>query len=57
MCRATYPELLVGLDEKVELGRALWWRLLCKLVIDSYGRVVSSPVGILHAITTAHLCL
>lgn len=32
---ATYPELLVGLDKKVELGRAVWRRLLSRLVVDS----------------------
>jgi hypothetical protein len=32
---ATYPELLIGFDEKVEFGRAIWWRLLGSLVVDS----------------------
>jgi len=31
----TYPELLVGFDKKVELGRALWRRLLSGLVVDT----------------------
>jgi hypothetical protein len=31
----TYPKLLVGLDEKVELRRTFRWRLLSRLVIDS----------------------
>jgi hypothetical protein len=32
---ATYPELFVGFDEKVELRRGIWWRLLSRLIVDS----------------------
>jgi hypothetical protein len=33
--QTTYPELLVGFYEKVELGRGIWWRLLSRLVVDA----------------------
>jgi hypothetical protein len=28
MTQTTYPELLVGFYEKMELWRTVWWRLL-----------------------------
>jgi hypothetical protein len=33
--QTTYPELLVGFYEKVELGRGIWWGLLSRLVVDA----------------------
>jgi hypothetical protein len=35
MDRTTYPKLLVGLDEKVELRRAVWWWFLSSIVVDA----------------------
>ena len=59
MGQMTYPELLVGFDEKMELGRAVWWRLLSSLVVNSWretGKLVSYAVW-MHTIVTPHLCL
>jgi hypothetical protein len=36
MGQMTNPEFFVGFDEKMELGRAVWWRLLSRLVVNSW---------------------